>query len=136
MLRVGSSPARLVIALSVAAALAIFVVYTALAGNGVADVTPSTLVGHKGDVSLVGKVVGTPQGYAHTRGGLRFRIKDIGTATAARVPVVYHGSVPDLFKNGSDITVQGALRNGVFTATPGSLVTKCPDHYAPAKSKT
>ena len=32
----GSSPARLVIALSVAAALAIFVVYTALAGNGVA----------------------------------------------------------------------------------------------------
>ena len=133
---VGSSPARLVIALSVAAVLAIFVVYTALAGNGIADVTPSTLAGHKGDVALVGKVVGTPHGYAHTTAGLRFRVKDIGTATAARVPVVYHGSVPDLFKNGSDITIQGALRNGVFVATPGSLVTKCPDHYAPAKSKT
>src|SRR6267154_3200496 len=98
---VGSSPARLVIALSVAAVLAIFVVYTAVAGNGVADVIPSTLAGHTGDVALVGKVVGSPQGNAHTggglRGGLRFRIKDIGRATAARVPVVYHGSVPDLF---------------------------------------
>jgi cytochrome c-type biogenesis protein CcmE len=133
---VGSSPARLVIALSVAAALAIFVVYTALAGNGIADVTPSTLAGHTGSVALVGKVVGAPRGYAHTNGGLRFQVKDIGKATGARVPVVYHGSVPDLFKNGSDITVDGALRNGVFVATPGSLVTKCPDHYAPAKSKT
>jgi cytochrome c-type biogenesis protein CcmE len=136
MLRVGSSPARLVIALSVAAALAIFVVYTALAGNGIADVTPSTLAGHTGDVALVGKVVGTPQGNAHTNGGLRFRIKDIGKATAARVPVVYRGSVPDLFKTGGDITVQGRLRNGVFVAKRGSLVTKCPDHYAPAKSKS
>ena len=53
----GSSPARLVIALSVAAALAIFVVYTALAGNGVADLTPSSLAGHTGNVSLIGKVV-------------------------------------------------------------------------------
>ena len=132
----GSSPARLVIALSVAAALAIFVVYTALAGNGVADVTPSTLAGHTGDVALVGKVVGSPQGNAHTDGGLRFRIKDIGRATAARVPVVYHGSVPDLFKTGSDITVDGRLRNGVFVAKPDSLVTKCPDHYAGKSSKT
>jgi cytochrome c-type biogenesis protein CcmE len=134
MRRVGSSPARLVIALSVAAALAIFVVYTALAGNGVADVTPSTLAGHTGDVALVAKVVGTPRGNAHTTGGLRFRVKDIGKATPARVAVVYHGSVPDLFKTGGDITVDGALRNGVFVAKPGSLVTKCPDHYKPAKS--
>jgi len=130
---VGSSPARLVIALSVAAVLAIFVVYTAVAGNGIADVTPSTLAGHSGAVALVGKVVGTPQ---HTNGGLRFRIKDIGRATAARVPVVYRGSVPDLFKTGGDITVQGKLRNGVFVAKRDSLVTKCPDHYAPAKSKS
>ena len=124
------------IALSVAAALAIFVVYTALAGNGVADVTPSTLAGHTGDVALVGKVVGSPRGNAHTASGLRFRIKDIGRATAARLPVVYHGSVPDLFKTGSDITVDGRLRNGVFVAKPDSLVTKCPDHYAGKSSKT
>jgi cytochrome c-type biogenesis protein CcmE len=123
-----------VIALSVAAALAIFVVYTALAGNGVANLTPSTLSGHTGNVSLVGKVVGRPEGNAHTHGGLRFQVKDIGRATPARVPVVYHGSVPDQFKTGRDVVVEGTLRNGVFVARPGSLVTKCPDHYAPAKS--
>ena len=122
------------IALSVAAALAIFVVYTALAGNGVANLTPSTIAGHAGDVSLVGKVVGDTQGNAYTHGGLRFRLKDIGRATRARVPVVYRGSVPDQFKTGRDVVVEGTLRNGVFVAKPGSLITKCPDHYAPAKS--
>ena len=95
---------------------------------------PSTLAGHQGDVSLVGKVVGKPQGNEYSRAGLRFRLKDIGRATAARVPVVYHGSVPDLFKSGRDVVLEGKVRNGVFVAKPGSLVTKCPDHYAPAKS--
>jgi cytochrome c-type biogenesis protein CcmE len=127
-----------VIALSVAAALAIFVVYTALAGNGVADVTPSTLAGHTGDVSLVGAVVGKPQvSDAYTKRGMRFRLKDIGTANATRVAVVYHGSVPDLFRVGRHVVVEGTLRNGVFVAKPGSLITKCPSKYAPAKpSKT
>ena len=122
------------IALSVAAALAIFVVYTALAGNGVADVTPSTLAGHTGDVALVGKVVGSPRGNAHTASGLRFRIKDIGRATAARLPVVYHGSVPDLYKVGRVVVVDGKLTDGRFLADSGSLSTKCPSKYTPAKS--
>jgi len=123
-----------VIALSVAAALAVFVVYTALAGNGVAQFTPSTLAGHSGDVTLVGAVVGKTQGDAYTRGGMRFRLKDVQGRSAARVPVVYHGSVPDLFKTGRHVVVEGTLRNGVFVAKPGSLVTKCPSKYAPAKS--
>jgi cytochrome c-type biogenesis protein CcmE len=125
-----------VIALSVAAALAIFVVYTALAGNGVADLTPSTVSGHAGNVSLVGKVVGRTQGNSYTHGGLRFRLRDIGRATPARLAVVYHGSVPDQFKTGRDLVLEGTLRNGVFVAKPGSMITKCPDHYAGAKPKT
>lgn len=132
----GASPARLVIALSVAAALAVFVVYTALAGNGIQQLTPSTLAGHPGDVSLVGKVVGSVTGNAYTRSGLRFHVRDIGAPNADRVLVAYHGSVPDLFKTGRHIVVEGALVNGVFVAKPGTLVTKCPDHYAPAKSPT
>ena len=130
----GSSPARLVIALSVAAALAIFVVYTALAGNGVAQLKPSALASQTGNVTLVGAVVGRVTGDAYAHAGLRFRLKDIGSATAARVPVVYHGSVPDMFKTGRDIVVEGTLRNGVFVAKRGSLVTKCPSKYSPAKS--
>ncbi len=122
------------IALSVAAALAIFVVYTALAGNGVAQLTPSSLAGHAGDVTLVGAVVGPLTGDAHTHGGLRFALKDIGRRTPARVPVDYRGSVPDLFKVGRHVVVEGTLRHGVFVAKPGSLVTKCPSKYTPAKS--
>jgi cytochrome c-type biogenesis protein CcmE len=124
-----------VIALSVAAALAIFVVYTALAGNGVADLTPSTLAGHTGDVSLVGTVVGKPHGNSYN-GGMRFLLKDVRSKDSARVPVVYRGSVPDQFKTGADLVVEGTLSHGVFVAKRGSMITKCPDHYAPAKSKT
>ena len=132
---VGSSPARLVIALSVAAALAIFVVYTALAGNGVADVTPSTLAAHTGEVSLVGQVVGKPQtNAAYTKAGMRFQLKDAHSNNPARVPVVYRGSVPNQFKSAADIVIEGEMRSGVFVAKRGSMITKCPDHYAPAKS--
>jgi cytochrome c-type biogenesis protein CcmE len=123
-----------VIALSVAAALAVFVVYTALAGNGVAQLKPSTVAGHRGDVTLVGAVVGPVKGDAYTHGGLRFQLKDIGSAAAARVPVDYRGSVPDLFKVGRHIVVEGTYRDGVFVAKRNSLVTKCPSKYAPAKS--
>ncbi len=128
----GASPARLVIALSVAAALAIFVVYTALAGNGVEQLTPSTVAGAKGPALLVGKVVGRVQ---HTNtGGLRFQVKDIGDSKPGRVVVDYSGTIPTLFRTGRDISVNGRMRHGAFAATPGSLITKCPDHYTPAKS--
>jgi cytochrome c-type biogenesis protein CcmE len=118
----------------VAAALAIFVVYTALAGNGVAQLSPSTLAGHHGDVTVVGAVIGKVTGDSYAHSGMRFQLKDIGNASATRVPVVYRGSVPDLFKTGRHVVVEGTLRNGVFVAKPGSLVTKCPSKYAPAKS--
>ena len=116
-----------------AAALAVFVVYTALAGNGVAQLTPSTVAGHAGDVTLVGAVVGKVHGDSY-RGGMRFLLKDVRSTNAARVPVVYRGSVPDLFKTGRDVVVEGTLRDGVFVAKRNSLVTKCPSKYTPAKS--
>jgi cytochrome c-type biogenesis protein CcmE len=47
--------------------------------------------------------------------------------------VLYHGTVPDLFRTGRDVVVQGQLRNGVFVAVPGTLMTKCPSKYSPAK---
>jgi cytochrome c-type biogenesis protein CcmE len=124
------NPARLVIALSVAGVLAVFLVYTALAG-GTPSIRPSQLAGHDGRVSLTGRVVGPVRGDAHG-GGLRFRLRDV-TGTAS-VPVVYRGSVPDLFKRGRDIVVDGRLRDGVFVAVPGTMVTKCPSKYAPKQA--
>ena len=124
------SPARLVVALSVAAVLAVFLLYTSIAGGGTPVVRPSQLDGHHGRVSLMGQVVGYPSGDAHA-GGKRFRLRDVkGTTT---VTVVYKGTVPDLFQPGRDIVVDGRLRNGVFVAVPNTLVTKCPSKYAPKR---
>ncbi len=126
------SPARLVIALSIAAVLAIFLLYTSIAGGGTPSLTPSQLEGQAGTVSLVGKVVGKPTGDSHA-GGLRFTLRDVKDPSSKRVAVVYTGSVPDLFQTNRDIVVDGRLRNGTFIATPGSMVTKCPSKYSAAK---
>jgi cytochrome c-type biogenesis protein CcmE len=125
------SPARLVIALSVAAVLAVFLLYTSIAGGSTPSLRPSQLAGHSGKVSLAGRVVGPVSGDAHAA-GMRFRLRDVKGTTV--VPVVYHGSVPDPFRVGRDVAVDGTLRNGVFVAEPDSLVTKCPSKYSPKKT--
>ena len=101
------SPARLVIALSVAAVLAVFLLYLSIAGGGTPSLRPSTVTGRVDKVSLTGRVIKPVSGDAHGS-GLRFRLRDVnGTAT---VPVVYTGSVPDLFRAGRDIVVTGGSR--------------------------
>jgi cytochrome c-type biogenesis protein CcmE len=128
------SPARLVIALSVAAALAVFILYTSIAGAGTPQIQPSTLGAHAGqDVLLVGTVTGHVAGDSHGD-GLKFVLADDHGANAARTRVLYSGSVPDLFRTGRQVVVEGTLRNGTFVAKPNSLVTKCPSKYTPAKS--
>ena len=129
------SPARLVIALSVAAVLAVFILYTAIAGGATTQLSPSALGGNTGHVALVGMVVGRPSGDSHSPAGLRFQLKDVSGPSTARVLVDYHGSVPDLFKPSAHVVLSGRLRNGIFVGDDGSLVTKCPSKYAPAKSK-
>jgi cytochrome c-type biogenesis protein CcmE len=128
--RRGNMP-RLVIALSVASALAVFLLYTSLAGSATPSLTPRSVIGHSGEVTIAGAAVGPLSGDAHGS-GLRFTLAEIGGT--ARVPVVYRGSVPDLFKLGRHVFLQGRLHNGVFEAAPGSLVTKCPSKYV-GKSK-
>jgi cytochrome c-type biogenesis protein CcmE len=125
-----ASPARLVIALGVAAMLAVFLVYTAIAG-GTPQVKPSQVKGHAGEVTLVGKVTGPVRGDAR-ESGLRFQLRDVkGSATG--VLVTYKGSVPEMFRTGRDVSLRGRLRAATFVGIPGTLVTKCPSKYTPAK---
>jgi cytochrome c-type biogenesis protein CcmE len=122
---------RLVIALSVAAVLAVFLLYVSIAGGRQAQLKPSQLAGHAETVSLVGRVVGHARGDGYSKSGLRFRVGEIGGS--ASVPVVYRGSVPDMFKTGRHVVVDGRYAHGVFVAKHDTLVTKCPSKYAPAK---
>ena len=121
------------IALLVAAVLAVFLLYTSIAGGGTPSIAPSELAGRTGELQLAGLVVGPVRGDSHA-GGLRFRLRDIGGEAKTSVPVRYTGSVPDLFKVGRQIVVAGRLRNGTFVADPGSMITKCPSKYVAKQS--
>ena len=127
------NPARLVIALSVAAVLAVFLLYTSIAGGGTPSVTPSQLAGKEGVVTLAGRVLPGYSGDAYGD-GLRFRVRDPKGASKQTVTVVYTGSVSDQFRAGRDVSVRGELRNGTFVAVKDSLVTKCPSKYTAKKT--
>jgi len=114
---------RLVIALSVAAVLAVFLLYVSIAGGRQAQLKPSQLAGHAETVSLVGRVVGHARGDGYSKNGLHFRVGDIGGSA----------SVPYMFKTGRHVVVDGRYAHGVFVAKHDTLVTKCPSKYAPAK---
>ena len=71
--------------------LAVFLLYTSIAGGGTPSLRPSSLAGHDGKVSLTGRVLKPVSGDAHGA-GLRFRLRDVsGTAAVA---VLYKGSCP------------------------------------------
>jgi cytochrome c-type biogenesis protein CcmE len=84
-------------------------------------------------VQLAGVVIGPVTGDARGA-GLQFELKDFDGP--ARVPVMYTGSVPDMFKAGRHVYLRGELQQGVFVGRPDSLVTKCPSKYAPAKDSS
>jgi cytochrome c-type biogenesis protein CcmE len=117
-----------VIALSVAAVLAVFLLYTSIAGGGTPSYAPSELAGQSGVVRLVGHVQPGYKGDSYA-GGLRFRLRDRDGSSTKTVTVVYTGSVSDQFRAGREVSVTGELRNGTFVAVKDSLVTKCPSKY-------
>jgi len=125
------SPARLVVALAVAAVLAVSRLYTSIAGGGTPQLRPSDLGGRTERVSVVGKVVGPIRNRDAARErGMRFTLRDVeGTA---KVPVVFRGTVPELFKVNRDVIIEGRMRNGTFVAD--GLITKCPSKYSAKKS--
>lgn len=51
------------------------------------------------------------------------------TEGAQTLPVVYGGVVPDIFRPGVQVVVEGHVTSGVFHAQ--NLLTKCPSRYQP-----
>ena len=122
------SPARLVIALAVAAVLAVFLVYQALAGGSTPTVIPSQVSHQTGKLAIVGTVVGPIKGDSHSVTGLRFTLKDPTGNASKRVPVVYRGdSPPPLFAVGRSVVVSGTYASGTLAGT--GILTKCPSKY-------
>ena len=126
------NPARLVVALSVAAVLAVFLLYTSIAGGGTPSIEPSDLRGQTGVLTLVGRVQPGYKGDSYGN-GLRFVLRDRDGASPRTVRVLYTGSVSDQFRANREVSVKGRLQNGVFVAQKDSLVTKCPSKYTAKK---
>lgn len=121
------SPARLVVALAVAGVLAVFLLYTAVAGNSTPTLTPSQVANQTGKLAVVGVVVGPLRGDSHSANGLRFGLRNINEQSKV-VSVVYHGdSPPPLFRTGRNVVVSGSYANGHLAGT--DIVTKCPSKY-------
>jgi cytochrome c-type biogenesis protein CcmE len=121
---------RLAVALSAALLLASALVYTSFSGSTEASKPSEVKPGRS--YELTGKVVkGSVQ-----RGGeaLRFRIRD--RDGRASVPVSYSGVVPDPFREGREVIVEGELRGRTFVAERDSLVTKCPSKFTKDKKKS
>ena len=58
---------------------------------------------------------------------LRFTVTD---DEGTMIPIVYQGVVPDTFKEGAEVVVEGDLgTDGVFDAS--NLLAKCPSKYEP-----
>ena len=121
------------IALSVAAVLAVFLLYTSIAGGGNPSIAPSELRGRSGEVQLAGSS-SAPSSATHTPVASASVSQGHRRQGEIHRGVRYTGSVPDLFKVGRHIMIDGRLRKGVFVAEPGSMITKCPSKYSPKQS--
>jgi cytochrome c-type biogenesis protein CcmE len=118
---------RLVVALSAAVLLAAGLVYTSFSA-GSETVQPSDLQGASGgNYKLTGKVA--EGSVEHVGSGLRFDVTDREDPTAS-IPVTYSGQVPDPFREGREVIVEGTVDDGTFVGEKDSLITKCPSKFA------
>ncbi len=128
-------PARLVIALAVAGVLAVFLLYTAVAGHSTPTLTPSQVQGKSGKLAVVGVVLAPVRGDSHGADGLRFQLADPQGSSAKRIDVTYRGtSPPPLFKPGRSVVVTGTFTGGRLQGT--DIVTKCPSKYTSSTPST
>jgi cytochrome c-type biogenesis protein CcmE len=121
---------RLVVALGVAVVLAGALVYTSFSASSQAK-EPSQLIGASsgGSYELTGRVV--KGSVSHHGEGLRFRVADRDDASQS-IPVTYAGTVPDPFRGGREIVLDGTVERGVFVGERDTLVTKCPSKFTTA----
>ena len=124
---------RFIVAIGLAVVLGGWLAYTSLGGTmetyaGPGELATETTYRLNGTVAP--GVTKDAPGQAQTDEGLVFTLRDKETP-GKTVEVVYHGSVPDQFKENREIVVTGALdAQGRFIAREDSLVTLCPSKFS------
>jgi cytochrome c-type biogenesis protein CcmE len=117
-----------VVALGVATAL----VLSAFQENLVFFFTPSEVVANKAPQGRTFRIGGMVENGSVKREGVEVRF--MVTDTAKSLPVVYKGSLPDLFREGKGVVAQGQLgADGVFRAN--EVLAKHDENYMPPEAK-
>ena len=122
---------RLFIALGVALALATGLIYVSFNASSEAR-EPSELQDAVPGKSyeMTGKVV--PGSIERTDNGADFKVSD--RDGEGSIPVSYEGVIPDPFRDGREIVLQGSVsETGVFMGDADTLVTKCPSKFSEKK---
>ena len=116
--------------LGIAAAL----VLTAFQKNLVFFFTPSQVVAKEAPQGRTFRIGGLVEKGSVKRQGDGVSVAFIVTDTAKSIPVVYRGSLPDLFREGKGVVAQGQLGpDGVFRAS--EVLAKHDENYMPPEAK-
>src|SRR5829696_1277526 len=112
-------------------AIAAFLVLSAFQNNLVFFFSPTQVAAKEAPVNRTFRIGGLVQEGTLKRDGLTARF--IVTDTAASIPVVYNGILPDLFKEGRGCVAQGKIgSDGVFQAE--EVLAKHDENYMPPEA--
>ena len=111
--------------------LAAYLVASAFRNNLVFFFSPTDVAAKKAPVGRTFRIGGLVQEGTLKREGLN--VQFIVTDTAASIPVVYNGILPDLFKEGRGCVAQGKIgTDGVFRAE--QVLAKHDENYMPPEA--
>lgn len=111
--------------------VAAYLVTTAFRNNLVFFFSPTQVAAKEAPVNRTFRIGGLVQEGTLKRDGLRATF--VVTDTAASIPVVYNGILPDLFKEGKGCVAQGRIgEDGVFHAE--EVLAKHDENYMPPEA--
>jgi len=118
-----------VAALGIATAL----VLAAFRQNLVFFYSPSQIAAHEAPAGRTFRLGGLVDPGSVKRQSDGVTVQFVVTDTAVRIPVVYRGALPDLFREGKGVVTQGKLGpDGVFQAS--EVLAKHDENYMPAQA--
>ena len=112
---------------------AVTLVLNAFQSNLVFAFTPSQVVAHEAPQGRPFRIGGMVESGSLVRIPNSLDVKFIVTDTVQRLPVVYNGLLPDLFKEGKGVVAQGTIgSDGVFRAS--EVLAKHDENYMPPEA--
>lgn len=124
----GRSGRKIIVAVAVLVLVGAYLAYSGVRGSMAYYLTVGELLDRSGsivgsDIRLSGKVAVDGLEWDQVGGRLQFQVTD----GARTLPVSYRGVVPDAFKPGADVVVEGQYDGTAFTAE--RLFAKCPSKF-------